>query len=66
MKPEKTSSDLIKEISSLLAGKVESEKTAIEICSNILSQYYQITIEAANRILMIWAEIIYQRNINEI
>lgn len=66
MKPEKTSSDLIKEISSLLAGKAESEQTAIETCSNILSQYYQITIEAANKILIIWAEIIYQRGINEI
>lgn len=66
MKLENTSFDLIEEISSLLSGKVESEQTAIEICSNILSQYYQITIVAANRILMIWAEIIYQRNINEI
>lgn len=61
MKLETTSFDLIQEISSLLAGKVESEKTAIEICSNILSQYYQITIVAANRILMIWAEIILSK-----
>lgn len=66
MKLETTSFDLIQEISSLLAGKVESEKTAIEICINILSSHYKIAIEVANRILMIWAEIIYQRNINEI
>jgi len=61
-----TSFGLIKEIGSLLQGQAKSEETAIETCMNILSEHYQITIVAANRILMIWAEIIYQRNINEI
>lgn len=66
MKSKGTSFELIEEISSLLRGQIDSEENAIEKCGTILSSYFKIAIAEAYRIVPIWAEIIYQRNVNEI